>query len=441
MKELIKDYEYIGIIIEGLSTGSDGKYLVYIRELMSSVDVYKPIWVKNEVIGNRFSRWLDLTAKDIKSSGAYFPLHKDMLVNVRFRGNTLESGYISNIISYLPLIDKASSRDSFYLINKTINNSWIYQDDNRNLTHIMHHDGKSNIVLDDDSITLQTGGKLKTNGFEVSNTGTRMEFGNAAIYLDAKGITFKIGDTSFNMTESGIVLKSQGSITCESEKALKFKSKDLNLSSTNELTLYSSVLRLTGAQQTSINASTLALNSTLLTDIQSTVQVNVGGMIKTKISSPMIDINSLTNINLTSPVLTLSGQTTNISGSILNLSGGSIAMDGIISHGLGIATSINSSMTTMNTTLDLSTDLANMALVSSLGNTDPVSRVSSSVMIQSLPGAARPVGELLAPQIVSAKVGNSIKEKITYITSSNNSYNTIVTDQFTDLRNTHDIHK
>lgn len=440
MHGLIKGHEYIGVIAESIGDKSSGKYLVHIRELMGADDTYKPIWVRNEVLGNRFSRWLDFNSKTIKSSGSYFPLKEGMIVNVKFRGNTMESGYISNIVSYLPLVDKPGARDTFYLLNKTVNDSWIYQDDARNITHLMHSGGKSNIVLDDQSITLQTGGKLKTNGFEVSDTGTKMEFGNSAIYMDSTGIIFKVGDTVATLSETGIIVKSQGNIELESNNSMKLKSKNLSMSTTEELTLYSSVLRLTGAQQAALNSNVVNINSLLHTNIESQAQVNISGLMKTKIESPIVDISSLTNLNLACPVITLSGQTTNISGTSLNLSGGSIAMDGIISHGLGVASATNSSMTSMNLSLGLSTDAANLSLVTSMGNSDMVSGIANAAMVQSIAGTARPVGEILSPQIVPVKVGNSLKEKIQYITSSNDSYNTVVNDQFKELRNTHEIH-
>ena len=439
MHGLIKDHEYIGVITKSPSNESDGKYLVYIRELMGAGDTHKPIWIRNEVLGNRFSRWLDFDTKTIKSSGSYFPLKEGMMVNVKFRSNTMESGYISNVISYLPLVDKSESRDTFYLLNKTINGSWIYQDDSRNLTHVMHNGGKSNIVLDDQSITLQTGGKLKTNGFEVSDTGTKMEFGNSAIYMDSTGIVFKVGDTVATLSETGIIVKSQGNIEVESNKSLRLKGKNLAMSSSEKLTLYSSVLRLTGAQQAALNSNVVNINSLLHTNIESQAQVNISGLMKTKIQSPLVDVLSLTNLNLSCPVITLSGQTTNISGSILNLSGGSIAMDGTITHGLGIAAATNNSMKSMNLSLGLSTDAANISLVTSMGNSDVASGIANATMIQSIAGTASPVGEILSPQIVPAKVGNSLKEKIQYITSSNESYNNVVDEQFKDLRNTHEI--
>jgi hypothetical protein len=439
-QSIIIEKSYIGVIKEGVSKELDGKYLVHIRELMGLDGALKPIWVKNEVLGNRFSRWLDLESKDTKSSGSYFPLQPGMMVNVRFRGYTMESGYISNVVSYLPLVDKPGARDTFYLLNKTVKNSWIYQDDARNLTHIMQSGGKSNITLDDNGITLQTGGKVKTNGFEVSKTGTRFEFGNASISLDSSGITFKVGDTTLTMSETGINVNTQGALDIESGKMARIKARRLELGASEEMTLHSNVLRVTGSTQCSLASNVVNINSVIHTNIESQAQVNIAGLMKTKIAAPVLDITSLTNINIAGPVITLSGQNTNIDGTAaLNISSASIAMDGMLSHGLGLATSTNTSMAATNLALGLSTDAANIALVTGLGLSNPVSAIVNSTMVQAIPGSCAPVGEILKPVITSAKVGSSTTEKLQYIASSNDSYNIALKDQFDGLRNTHEI--
>jgi len=439
MQSIVQNHDYIGVIKRGNSNDFEGKYLVYISELMSDAE-HQPIWVKNEIVGNRFSRWLNVDSKVIQTSGSYFPLYEGMVVNVRFRGYSLESGYITNVVSDIPLVDKAERRDSFYLINKTLNNSWIYQDDARSETHIMQSGGKSNIVLDEHSVTLQVGGETKRAGFEVSDTGIRLEFGNSSLYLDAKGISFKIGDTIFVMSESGAIFKSPGNLEMEADKSLRFKGNKVETSASEKYSINANIVQMTGNQMLSLNGNVVNLNSLTHTNIESQAHVQIKSLGKVKLSSSIMDITSLTNMNIDSPVNTITGQTMNIDGTSLNLSGASVAMDGIISHGLGIAKSTNSAMKAANLTLGLSTDAANLALVTSIGNSDVVSGVVNSSMVQAIPGTASPVGEILKPQIVYAKVGNSVKEKLSYILSSNDIYNNIVNDQFTNLRNTHDIY-
>lgn len=444
----VKDKEYIGVIKEGIDNRLDGRYLVHIRELMASDTSLKPIWAKNEVVGNRFSRWLDFDTKSILSSGSYQPLRAGMVVNVRFRSDSLESAYITNVVSYLPLVDKSEMRDSFYLLNKTVNGSWIYQDDSRRFTHIMHGNGSSNIVLDDDGVTIHNGmpiengkgGVLLRNALSIGKSGTKMEFGNSSIILDETGISFKIGNTQMTLTEHNIKLIAEGSIEVDSNKSLKLKARDTHIEGSENLQLYSNVLRMTGNLQTAIVSNVVTLDSMSLTSVRSTGQVNVEGTVKTKITAPVLELTSLTNIYLDAPTMYLGAHNMTIHAPSLALSSSTLMMDGIINHGMGVASSLGTSMKSMNISLGVSTDAANMSLVTALGNNDVVTGIVNASLVRTIPGAAMPIGEILKPTIVPAKIGLSVSEKVGYITASNESYNQVVNDQFDGLRETHDLH-
>ena len=439
--------DFIGVIKEGSSADNSGRYMVHIRELNPHDSSLKPIWAKNEVSGNRFSRWVDFSSRNIFSSGSYFPLHAGMIVNVRFRNNLMESAYISNVVSYIPLIDKEKNRDSFYLLNKTVGGSWIYQDDSRNYTHVMHNNGNSNMVLDDDGITLAVGktinnglgGFIPMNAFKVDAGGTKIEFGNNAIICDDTGITLKAGDTIVALTETGLKLLSNGNIDMETKKDINIKGKKAHVSGQQELHLHSNITRVSGGAHLSLTSSVINVKSMQLLSLNSNGQVNMHGTIKTKITGPMMEIKALTNLYVNSSVIDITGETTVVDGGSLTLNGGSVMMDGPIMHGIGTASSVATSMKAMNISLGLSTDAANAAVVTALGNSDPVSGVANSIMTSGLCGSADAAGSAVRPVYKAAVLAAGISEKISYVTSANEAFNQVTYEQFKDLRNTHTI--
>ncbi len=444
----ITEKEFIGVIREGMDRTHQGKYLVYIRELMVTDSSLKPIWVKNETQGNRFSRWLDINTKQVQSSGSYFPLQQGMMVNVRFRSESLASGYITNTISYVPLIDKASLRDSMYVINKTKNDSWIYQDDNRDFTHIMQSGGLSNIVLDRDAVTILTGspvssgvdGVITQNALSVGSFGTKMSFGDASITMDETGITFTVGKTILSMTETGIKLLSKN-IDISANEKLNLKGNDTKLMGSQDLNITSNILRLSGNTQCAITGNTVSLLGSNLTSIVSDKgQLELHGMTKTTLTAPIMELSALTNMSLSSTMTTVDASFLTLSGETAVLGSSALMIDGTILHGMGIASGIASGMKGMNTGLNKGMDLANAGITIATGNTDLISGLVNTQLTKALSGSAIPIGDILRPVIVDAKVGSGISEKVSYLTSSNVSYSMVVQDQFEGLRETHDIH-
>lgn len=444
----LKNREFSGIIKEGISTSdTEGKYLVFLLNLTPNDTSLKPIWARNEVQGSRFSRWVDINTKAIISSGSYYPLYPGMKVNVRFRTDALESCYITNVISDIPLIDKTSNRDNFYLINKTKKNSWIYQDDDRGITHIMHDGGSSNIVLEKEKIVLHTGqpigdgikGTLISNALEIGATGTKLEFGDNSIILDSTGITFKCGNNILTMTDNSTKILSSGSLDLVSEKNINFQGKNLFLTGLEEAHLYSNVTRLTGNTQLALSSNVVTIDGISSTFIKGG-QVTIEGLLRTKIIGPTVELSSLTNMSISSMgALTMSSQATIISGASTVINGANIFMDGMIVHGMSAAASISASMIAMNLGLNTGMDVANAALVTSLGFSDPFSATTNSIITSTATGVARPVGEILRHVAVPADAGAGVSEKIAYVTSSDAIYNLLVKDYFVDLKHTYDI--
>jgi len=443
MNEL-KSSSYIGIIKEGSVLDNTGRYLVDIPELNADNEIHKPILAKNEIIGNRFSRWIDIVTKDVKSQGAYHPLYPGMKVEIKFRNNFLESAYISNIISSIPLIDKESNRDSFYLLNKTLNGSWIYQDDSRNITHIMQNNGSSNIILTPDSVTLSIGKVnnhqfFPTNTFQLSSSNCSMTFGNSSIILDETGISLKVGETKIVLTESSLKMLSEGNVEVESKKTLNFQGSKAYLNGKKETHIYSNITRVSGGTNLTLSGSVINATARSLLSLTSTLQVNIKGLVKTAITGGMIEVISVANLYLSASVVHLVGDTAIVDGGSLTLNGGSIMMDGTITHGVGVAASVAKAMKATNIGLSASTDAANIAVVTPMQLTTSVMGVANSIMTASLPGSANAGPNIVKPIFVNNHNYSGVSEKINYVLSSNEAFNLIVKDQVVNLHNTHQL--
>ncbi len=438
----LKNKDFIGIIKEGSVKDNTGRYFVDIPELSIQDKTHKPIIAKNEILGNRFTRWVDIISKKTNSYGSYYPLHPGMSVNVRFRSEHLESAYVSNIISYTPLVDKEANRDSFYLLNKTLNDSWIYQDDSRNITHIMHNGGTSNVLLDNDSVTLSVGVVNNTifepiNSFKLDSGSAKMQFGNSYFLIDDTGITLSVGETSVSLTETSLKMFSEGNVECQSSKTLNFQGKKLFLNGKKETHILSDITRISGGSNLSLTGDVINTNANKLLSLTSTLQVNVKGTIKTAITGGLVEMISLSNMYLSSSVINLTSATTVIDGKSLTLNGGSIMMDGAITHGIGVASSVANSMNAMNKGLSVATDAANMSIVSATQITNPVMSVANSIMTSTIPGSANAAPNIVKPLFTDQNPGSGVSEKINYISASNSAYDLITKDQFVNLHETY----
>lgn len=436
--------DFIGVIQEGTSNDYRGKYKVYIRELMVSDRSLKPIWAKNEVMGNRFSRWLDINDKQVKTAGSYYPLQPGMEVNVRFRGETFESAYISNVIAHVPLVDKPSLRDEIHIINKTINGSWIYQDDSRQFTHIMQSNGRSNIILDNKSITLAyglpnpLGGIITASVLSVGDDGTRLDFGDNSIAIDETGISFHVGDTTFALTESGIKMIGN-TLEMAADKDITIRGNNTNITGSSSMNLYSNVCMISGTTRAVVTGGDITLNSAKNTTIKSTMNVNVDGLIKTKISGGLIDLAANVNLSISSPIMTLDGTMLTLSGTTTVLGSSALMIDGTILHGMGVASGIASGMKAANLGVNIGSDAANIGIIASTSNSDMISGIVNATLTQALPGSATPVGNIVKPVKVNSKSNSGISEKVGYILSADASYSTVVEGQFKGLRETHEF--
>jgi len=446
---VISNIEYVGIIRSGINTADhEGRYLVHIEELTAVAGVDNPIWAKNEITGNRFTRWVEIGSNIIKSSGQYTPLKTGMNVNVRFRTNSLTSAYITNIIAQSPLPDSPENRDTFYLLNKTENGSWIYQDDARDLTHISHNDGASNITLNKDRVLIHTGspinggltGVLKQNALEVAESGTTLEFGKSSIYLNDTGITFRVGDTMIAITENGIKVVTPGKYELETGSSIKLKSSEYYNTASNEINNSSNVVRTTGNTRNIMTGNEVQLSAQSLVYIQSQINVQIEALARTTVKGSLIEVLADLNVYMTGQVIDLSSTSLVLEGDAVAIGSSVIQMDGLIMASMGLGSAVSAATSALNITLSKGMDIASLAMATATGFNDPITATMTSAMSSQIPGSANPTPGIVAPIHIAANIGSDISEKMRYIKAVDASYGLIVQEQFKNLRSTHEFY-
>lgn len=383
---------YVGMI-QNVSDSTDGKYKVYIPSLMAHDENFKSLPCKNNT-GN-YCKWIDPTSGEVKSIGQYLPLQPGMPVKIVFENSSYMSGSIVGLhYDNIPL--NKDDQSSFYLFGKTLNGTRIYSDDKRNITHICHHDGNSNIVLMDDKIALSVDdcapgiGGNNIAGIEVSKTGIFLKFEETALVLDASGVHFICGDNKFEFGSKEMNWKTE-KYTIEAD-SYEVKAKKAYITGLEELHLKSTVTRVTGGQHLALTGNTVVMESNIMTHISSSTSVVLSSLLHTSISSTNIDLDAkgVASINgLTTIVNGTSSATLN--GASLFISGSTVFEDAQIVRGMGIGSAGAESMTALATSLRLGMQGSDAGLTTAFHIGDPFSGMVCNTMTETLNSTAQGV--------------------------------------------------
>ena len=424
-----KDYE--GVIVVGNNTSdTKGKYPVFIPELNVSLsNEIKPFWMTNEITGNVLSRWKIPGSDEVYSAGSYFPLSEGMKVNVRFRTDSYNSGYINRIKTNSPLLYETVLRDDHYLINKTKRGSYILQDDATGETHISNLMGKTNIILDNDRILLKVteggkvnGGTVSYSGFEIEKTGMTYNIGNVTFRVDETGITMNVGDNIFSMTESGTSFFTN-KLNLETESQLNIKSGRLKLTGTESLDLFSNDTKITGNTNLNLTGHNIKVEADPLGSVHlNGAYLSLQSLITTSIMSPNIDMKAITNLSISSPILSMHSTVGTISATTLALDSATTLMDGTILSNMGVAKSLAVSSLATNTALNTGLYATYMGLSMSTSMSDPISGAVNSTLVSLIPGSSNPIGYNIKPFNIAKVVGADISQKLAKVISSDNFY-------------------
>ncbi len=433
---------YIGIIMEGVDLEKANKYAVYIRSL-STPGVMNLFYVTNELMGNNFSRWIDpkkhaSQMDSRKSAGAYFPLTQGMVVEVIFRSGNVTDGYVYKIINkqgYLPIPQKL--KEKFYLLCKTPQNSYVYVDENRQITHLMNSKGETNVYLDPNKIILHAG-KLLNGGadgitpdsiIEVTKTGIKLKFKDNYIKIDEAGITFNVGKKAkshLKITENGITCAAEKDVIIKSDTNLNLIGQKAKLTGTTHIDIHSTQTKVSGAQLMAITGNTVSVDSMLETYIKGG-HIGIDSLSKLKLSSLVIDIESLTSLYISSLTHTNSSQLlTNIATTISN-SASVIANDGSVMSNMGVGSSVGTSMQATSVATSVGTEAAAAALTTGLMIDEPISACCCGVMNSTLTGCANAAGGLLQDKIIVPPISTGVSGAVKFLHQFENAANKNVT--------------
>jgi len=437
--------EFVGKIVKGKDPTKEGRYKVYIPELLEFDPNHKPIYAKNETQGARFVRWIDPDTKANLSSGTYSPLYKGMEVNVRFRNESIESAYITNIISHNPLPDKKEKRDEFHLINASKKKTWIYTDDDKEVHQILHLEGNSTIVFEKDrmfhGVGTPIGGGSKDlipeNQMEITKKGTRFEYKNVTMVIDDTGWKVTVGNNVMHMTINGLSIGvggDKGMVDINANGKIKIQSDHQKITARESFNQFANETRIRGNQQLNLAGDEMSINSSSATSMCSSGYVEVKSTIKTKLTGPVVEITSDTNLAVESPMLSFKNSIFTLKSDNIAIAGSNIVMDGQITHALGIGSSVANSMATSHTALCKSLDAAGAAISASKSLTDPTCGTIANAMVDQCPGAAVSTGVMHPPELCTCpNIAAGIKELSTSILSLNDSYGVLNKEDFGEV--------
>lgn len=380
-------------VIQSVSDSTDGKFKVYIPSLMSHDENFKSVSCKNKI--GSYCKWTNPDTQEVQSIGTYIPLQPGMPVEVVFSTSSYMSGTITSLhFDNIPL--NKDDQTSFYLFGKTLNGTRIYSDDKRNITHICHNDGKSNVLLMDDKVTLSVDdcapgiGGNNIGAIELSRSGIFLKFGENALVIDDSGIHALCGENKFEFGSKEMNWKTEKFTV--SAKDFEINADKAYITGKEELHLKSTVTRVSGGQQLALTGNTVAIDSTIMTHISSTTSLVLSSLLHASMSSSVIDIEGFANTSVSGMSTVINGTASaTINGTSLFLNGATIFEDSQVIRGMGIGSAGANSMVAMSTALRYSLKAADIALTTAFHIGDPFSGMVCNVMTESLNGTAQGV--------------------------------------------------
>ena len=398
---IIPNKVYQAVII-GLSDTTDGKYKIYIPSLMAHDKNFRSCFAKNKA--SSYGKWMDPKTKEIKSIGTYIPLQIGMLVNVIFDTVNYNSGSIIGFhYDEIPL--NKDDQENFYLFGKTKNGTQIYCDESRNITHIMHNKGVSNIIFFDDKISLSINepSKAGTNNF------SNVEIGQESIIL-------KVGNTSLILDESGMQIRTKDNVWDFGNKDMSFKTdrysieantfevqaRKIFVNGTDETHIKSTVTRVTGGQQLALNGNTVNVESNINTTIQTNGSLNLKALLNATIYCPThIRVDTDGILTLTGNQTLLDGINTVVNGTFVGLNASTIGLDGQFLTNFGLGSSLSASALAAAYSIHYSMKAVDTTYTTLFHFGDAGTGMASNIMSETLPGVAQGAPNMLpVPGIV-----------------------------------------
>lgn len=394
---------YQGTILNYEDKLNPSKYAVHIPEIHATENgkmALKYCWADNEYTNN----YQRIKKKDNRymEFGSYMPLEDELTVLVRFRTNNVSSAYIIGVAPEHVKIPEMIDKDNYYLLCGTKNRSKIYIDDTKNRIHLSQHDGKTDILMDDYGITLQvndttTSKNTLLSKMELSENGFLIQFGENKFSFNETGFAITYGEnrTFMKMTKKGIEIVGEDFINVTTTGPLNIYGETTNITGEGSLNLRGTNTKLTGLQKLAMNGNIVHMEGVMDTHIKSGLSLNIESLLHLTMSAIISDqqYTGMSNIfaSLENKVTSLAVETSSMKAEAIS----SIASDGMIMKGMGIATSIGSSVSNSTSATMIGLE-ASMTGITTAFNLDNIGMaIASAVMVDnSIADTAEPASNI-----------------------------------------------
>ncbi len=379
---------YEGTILPYQDKLNPTKYAVHIPEIHNTPTgkmALKYVWADNEY-SNKYQS-LKKKNTNYMEFGSYMPLESELTVLVKFRSQHLDSAYIFEVASEHKKIPEYVDKDNFYLLCSTKNQSKVYIDDTKNRIHLSQHNGKSNIMMDDYGITLQmnnttTSKTIMESKLELSENGFLVQFGENKFTFNETGFAITYGEnrTFLKMTKKGIELVGEDFINVTTTGPLNLYGESTNLTGEGSLNLRGTNTKLTGLQKLAMNGNIIHMEGVMDTHIKSGLSLNIESLLHLRMSAIIADqqYTGMSNIftAMENKVTSLAVETSSMKAEAIS----SMASDGMIMSGMGIATSIGSSVSNSTSATMIGLQ-ASMTGITTAFNLDNIGMAIASAVI------------------------------------------------------------
>jgi len=383
------DRVYTGVILPYTDKVNPSKYAVHIPELHNSGTgsmTSQYTWASNEYSNNM--QKIKKTDGQYKEFGSYFPLESELGVLVKFHNaDKSRSAYIIGVIPEHKDSPKNANRDSYYLLAGTKGGSKIYIDDDKDRIHLSQNGGKTDLMMDQYGITMQTSNtetdtNIVTSKLELSENGFNVRFGENQMVFNETGFAITYGEnrTFFKMTKKGIEICAEDFLNVSAFGPCSLYGETMNVQGEGALNLRGTNTKLTGLQKLAMNSNIIHLEGVMDTHIKAGMNLTLDSKLFLNSQCIISDQQVLGMSNFFSPmdnkVTSLAVESSSFKAEAIP----TIASDGMNLKGMGIATSTAGSVSSATTATMLGLK-ATMMATTTIFNLDNIgTAIASAVM-------------------------------------------------------------
>jgi hypothetical protein len=398
----IKGKIFEGYILDKKDPLNLNRYAVYIPELMAPASYgSKWVWCRNAI--GSFTRHRDPMTKIYYSYGSYQPLTPGTRVLVTFIKNNMEDGgYIIAVTSTIK--NEIIDRDNYTLVYKTKSGSKFYIDENKDILHISHSHGNTNVYLSKDDIILQINEKngdtyeLNT-ALKIHRNEIRFIFGDTVYKFDKNGFGMSIGEENnlsfINITKEGIQISGQKYINIVTDGKLSLNGGKSFLTGYDECHVFSNDLRLTGSQKAQLSGTTVNVQGWFDAHVKA-MHVGIDAYISIDTQSLFTNNFQLVANNTFAPLYNLTSMIYTNATQIHARASTIEAQDGFILSGMGIGASTSSTVGTSLSTSLLGLKVSLMTMNTGLLLNEPSGAMAALnyILTGTIAGSASPASDL-----------------------------------------------